>query len=227
MAVDGDAVLWTAVLDGATDSALFSTEMSGITTMLVTFPGCTDPSGIAVEDGRWWVGFADCAAGATVFAGSGTGVSGEHPVEHVDVADGFALTEGGIVSLDPVFTVDIPTLAPRRFFRRNAAFYVVGTDQLFAVATDGSGSDELGRNMLGATELVVDNDAAYIASDDRNDTAMWRVPLDGAVDPRDAPEIIAENLGSEIAIAQDGTHVYWVTRGRGEQKGVWRVEKCR
>lgn len=50
---------------------------------------------------------------------------------------------------------------------------------------------------------------------------------DGVADPRDAPVIVAEHLGTDLAIAEDSTHVYWVTRGRRTEQGIWRVEKCR
>ncbi len=226
MAVDGDTILWTATLDGGTDSALFSTDLSGINTMLTTFPGCTDPTGVAF-DGTWWVGFASCAGAASVRTGDGATETAAYPVNNLrDLLPGFALTDDGIVGFDPPSTLAIPQLNPRRFADGGDRFYVVGNDAVHAVPKDGSASAELGRNMNGATDIVVGTTAVYIAALNDNDPMMFRVPLDGT-DPRTDAELIAEHLGSEMAMTSDATHIYWVTRGRVEQDGVWRVEKCR
>lgn len=215
MAVDGDTLYWTATLEGITDSALFATELSGTTTTVATFPGCTGPVGVVIDGGAWWVGCGD-----TVYTEVAT-----YPAPGlIDVVPGYALTEDGIVDLATAAEIPVPTLDPRRFARRGDRFYVVGSDQLFEVALDGA-SRELGRNMIGALELVVDADAAYVATNMDDDPDLYRVPLDGD-DPKLDPEIVAVDLGS--ALAQDDTHVYWAVRGRmTPTAGVYRTEKCR
>lgn len=101
MVVDGDAVLWTAVLPGITDSALFSTELDGTTTMLATFPGCSSPRAIAA-DTHWWVAFGDCGSGPNVFVGRGSTQTATHTVPGVvDLAPGWAVIPDNALALSP------------------------------------------------------------------------------------------------------------------------------
>lgn len=222
MAVEGDVVYWAAVLEGIEDSALYATPTSGLTEMVVSFPGCTDPRGLAIEGGRWWVGFQDCGGAASVRTGMGATETAAYPVDEInDLLPGFVLTDSAIIGFEPTLELTPPVLTPRRFARQGDTLYVTGNEQLNAVPLDGSASTRLFNYLPGVTDLVVDDAAVYVATSTDNDPGFYRVPIAGG-----EPQPIAEHLGSAIAITQDSTHVYWATRGRLEQKGIWRAEKC-
>lgn len=229
MVVDGDRVLWTAVLPGIEDSALFATELYGETTMLATFPGCTSPRAIAL-DTHWWVAFGDCDSGPNVFVGTGSTQTATHTVSGiVDLAPGWAIIAGTALGLSPTESsvvlreLALPDVAPGQAVLLDDTLFVTMNDGLWALPTDGTEPTRLGRYLPVPGDLVVDQEAAYLLSFSDGDPSLLRVPRAGG----DA-EVIAEHLGGNvITLAQDDTHVYWVSRGRPAQDGIWRIAKCR
>lgn len=223
MAVDGEVVYWTAVLDGIKDSALYSTPASGVSVRIATFTGCTDPVGVAIAGGRWSVGFRDCGGQAMVRMGMGMAEIAAVPVDKInDLLPGFVLTDSTIRGFDPPIELPLPILHARRFARYGDIFYVTGTDQLNAVPLDGTAPKRLFNFLPGVTDVLVDDDAVYVVNSTDNDPGLFRLPITGG-----EPEQIAAHLGKTLAFTQDPTHVYWVTRDRQQQRGVWRAKKCK
>lgn len=223
MAVRGDTVYWLDVLPGFTDSALFATGLDGITTTLATFPGCTAPSGLAL-DTQWWVGLADCGGEGHVRVGSGAVEAEDHVApDLLDVAPGWALTGNDLLELDTGVTIPSPHLAPRRILDDGDRVLVVADTQLFAVPEAGGEAIELARNMIGAQDLVSDGRDAYVLTNRDGDPMIYRVPLDGSGDVI-FPEVFARHAG--FALAVDDDHVYFANATGARDAGIWRVEKC-